>query len=129
MTLSLFPPKVTAADILIALRTRHPAKEWIYVEEVRAGTGHDYANQWDNQTRKFVGGRGEKAIAQRLDAWALQMWSPGAIVAYEVKVSRGDFLREISPIHRADRIRAPLMVIHGALPQLSFGPLSTRITG
>jgi dipeptidyl aminopeptidase/acylaminoacyl peptidase len=41
-----------------------------------------------------------------------------------------DFLREISPIHHVDRIRAPLMVIHGANdPRVPIGEAEQIVTG
>ena len=41
-----------------------------------------------------------------------------------------DFLREISPIHKVDRIRAPLMVIHGANdPRVPVGEAEQIVEG
>lgn len=89
------PPKLTARQVLDALRKeRHLPNQWVYVEEVRAGTGYG-TTTWNDGALKFTRGRGADAVEQRLDAWALQLWNPGAIIAYEVKVSRSDFLHEI----------------------------------
>jgi dipeptidyl aminopeptidase/acylaminoacyl peptidase len=42
----------------------------------------------------------------------------------------GDFLREISPIHKVDQIRAPLMVIHGANdPRVPVGEAEQIVEG
>lgn len=85
--------RLTSRQVLDAVRTRHSAVEWIFLEEVRASTGWGSVT-YDGNGR-YRTGRGEKAVEQRLDAWALQLWSPGAILAYEVKVSRADYLREV----------------------------------
>lgn len=62
-------------------RHRHPdtyRKEWIFLRELCTGTG---------------GGGGQNYI----DAFAMNCWPSTGYVrtAYEIKVSRGDFLREI----------------------------------
>ena len=87
------PPKLTSREITAALARRHPAKEWIFIEQVRASTGFGVSG-WSPQG-EWRTGRGAAAIEQSLDAWAMQLWSPREIHAFEVKVSRGDFLREI----------------------------------
>lgn len=73
---------LTAKDIVKALRYLHPQRphgEWIFFEELRIGTGY-----------------GPDA-EQRLDAWAMHTWPSTGLerVAYEVKISRSDFLAEI----------------------------------
>lgn len=70
--------------ILKALRRRHPEKEWAFFEELRAGTGY----------RNVAAGLNPE---QRFDAWAMNLYPSKNFVriAYEIKVSRSDFLREI----------------------------------
>jgi hypothetical protein len=69
--------RLTAAEITAALHRRHRAPEWIFVSEVSTGTG--------------AGAIG------RIDGWALNCYPSKRMVriAFEVKVSRGDFLRDI----------------------------------
>ncbi len=76
--------KITAGVILDALRRRHSGGEdvnserWAFFDELRFATGG------------FNGG-------QAIDAWAMAVWpSMGwETFSYEIKSSRGDFLREI----------------------------------
>lgn len=80
-----------ARDVLKALHAKHcggidPQAQWVFFEELRVGTG------W----RKPVGEVGEDR-EQRMDAWAMNLWpSRGFLaIAYEVKVTRADFLHEL----------------------------------
>lgn len=92
-------PKLTTRQVLDALATRYLPHEWIYIEQMRAATGFGVP-AWDGEAYRT--GRGEEAIEQTLDAWAMQLWSPREIHAFEVKVSRSDFLRELKdPTKRA----------------------------
>lgn len=76
--------------IIKALRRRHPEKEWAFFEELKAGTG------WSN-ARWGVEGKVEGNPEQRFDAWAINLYPSKQFlrIAYEIKVSRSDFLREI----------------------------------
>lgn len=69
---------LTTKQLLGFLRKRHSEYDkWVYVEELTTATG--------------------SADATRIDAWAMHCW-PSARherIAYEVKVSRGDYLREM----------------------------------
>jgi hypothetical protein len=67
-------PKMSADAVLDAIESRYPLKEWAFIREVANGTG------W---------------ITNRLDAWSIHFWSPGEIIAFEVKVSRADFKHEL----------------------------------
>lgn len=75
-----------AADVIAALRHCHRPPEWVFFDELRAGTG--YAADAE----------------KRLDAWAIRCYKTAlkrgqptghVRVAYEVKVSRSDWLREL----------------------------------
>ncbi len=86
-------------DILDALRLRHAtqanglSRAWIYAEEVRVSTGFAPLG--------VRGGSGTTAIRfggdQRIDAMALHTWPSKKYrrVAYEVKATRTDLLREL----------------------------------
>lgn len=65
--------------IVQALRSRHLGDSWAFFRELRVGTGY---------------GSGAE---QRIDAWAMNLWPSSGLerVAYEVKISRGDFLTEL----------------------------------
>jgi len=79
-----------AADVLAALRRRHEDRSrWVYVEELRVGTGY---NNWDRSDPWRM------CWEQRIDAWAMAVWPSDKFerVAYEVKVHRSDFLRELA---------------------------------
>lgn len=71
--------------MLDALRLLHPVGSWAFFEELRAGTGY-------RSTAKGINPE------QRFDAWAMSLWPSKNFerVAYEVKVSRADFLRELA---------------------------------
>lgn len=85
-------PKLSSRQVLDALARRYPLREWIFIEQLRAATGFGVP-RWTSELGYHTG-RGEDAVEQTLDAWAMQLWSPREIHAFEVKVSRGDFLRE-----------------------------------
>jgi hypothetical protein len=75
--------------ILKALRRRHLEKEWAFFEELRAGTG--YRKSWAST------GPVPDNPHQRFDAWAINLYLSKNFlrVAYEIKVSRSDFLYEL----------------------------------
>ncbi len=72
-------PAFTACEIGQFLRSKYPAPEWVFFEEVRLGTGYG------------------RDVEQRIDAWAMNTWpSKGFLkIAFEIKVYRSDFLREM----------------------------------
>jgi hypothetical protein len=80
-----------SSDVLRALRQRHGkgegAAEWAFFEELRVGTGYQTIETRATGTNP----------EQRLDAWAINLYPSKNFlkVAYEVKVSRADFLNEI----------------------------------
>jgi hypothetical protein len=67
----------SANDILQVIKQRHPSPDWVYFEELRGSTGY--------------------LVDQRIDAWAMHTWpSKGFLsIAYEVKISRSDLLKEL----------------------------------
>jgi hypothetical protein len=75
--------------IIELLKLRHPAPEWAHFVEMRFGTG-------------FGGGGG-------MDFYAFNLWPSKKFhrVAYEIKVSRGDFTREL--LNPKKRERAEMM--------------------
>jgi len=70
--------------ILKALKERHPENQWAFFRELRVGTGYRNVKKGLNPE-------------QRLDAWAINLYPSKNFlrIAYEIKVSRGDFLREM----------------------------------
>lgn len=76
----------TEAQVIEALRNRFPQPEWAMFTGVANGTG-SHANRW-------------------ADAVAMNLWpSRGLeIVGFEVKVSRGDMLRELKDPRKADEV-------------------------
>lgn len=83
--------KPTTRNVLDALRDRHPPGRYAFFEELRCGTGFRSYRRTDDRE-------------QRIDAYVLCMWESDQhrALAYEVKVSRSDFLRELKkPAKRA----------------------------
>jgi hypothetical protein len=71
---------------------RHPSQSWIFATEVNTHTGYAHQHQ---------GGPGG---IRRIDAFALALWPSKNFqrIAYEIKVSRTDWLNEIKdPMKRA----------------------------
>ena len=86
---------VNTAIMLKALKRRHPETQWAFFEELRAGTGF----------RKTWADTGPEADnpEQRFDAWAINLYVSMNYmrIAYEIKLSRRDFMREMSdPLKR-----------------------------
>lgn len=83
--------KFTAGQIVNILRDWHHEKFWLFIKELRIGTGYG------------------KEAEQRVDAWAMTIMPHKGFkrIAYEVKVSRNDFLHEIE--HWRKRRRALLL--------------------
>lgn len=82
---------MNADEVYEAIKRRHPLPEWVLIRELRLGTGFDYG-AWDEEAKEYV----KAGIDQRIDAWALNCY-PGQKfkkIAYEIKVSRGDFFHE-----------------------------------
>lgn len=75
--MSLFPEKPTAAQIVRHLQERHSGEEWATFTELADGTG--------------------SMKGRTIDFYALNLWPSKAYLsaAYEVKISRSDFRREL----------------------------------
>lgn len=73
------PARLTSNDLLDAVRSRYAPPEWHCEAEVT------------------LGGR-------RLDVLALNMWGARryCVVGFEIKVSRGDWMRELAAFHKAE---------------------------
>ena len=84
---------VTIADIEMALARRHPIdKGWVFATKVYTSTG---------ATANNSGGLGG---LRQIDAFAMAVWPSMNYqrIAYEIKVNRADFLRELrDPAKRA----------------------------
>ncbi|WP_062105225.1 hypothetical protein [Bacillus niameyensis] len=87
-----------AKNIVSALAKRHGAtdvntagKEWAFFEELRAGTGYRTFDYKKGKVKPFN-------PEQRFDAWAINLYpsKQHERIVYEIKVSRSDFLSEIS---------------------------------
>lgn len=76
---------MNARDVTTLLATRHPAPAWVFLTEVRTQTG-------------WLGGKNAAAGERYLDAFAMHLWPSKGYrrVAYEVKVSRSDWLQELA---------------------------------
>ena len=70
---------ITAKEIIELLRNKHPQPEWILFSECKTGTGF------------------KKEGRSRIDGWCINTFpsSKHLKIAYEIKVSRQDFLSEI----------------------------------
>ena len=80
---------ISVYDIHRVLRKRYPPPEWVYLEEVRLGTGY---------TGFFLKGYGKAVKAeQRIDGLALNCYESKRWkrISFEIKISRADFLKEV----------------------------------
>lgn len=79
-----------------ALRSRHNTSDWVFATEVKTATGTVQAYS-----------RGGVCSERFIDAFALNLWPSKKFwrVAYEIKVDRGDFIRELEdPTKRAQAL-------------------------
>jgi len=84
------------SDISKVLRSRHNSSEWIFVTQLKTATGGVQSYSRDGYTR-----------SRFIDAFAMHLWPSKKFwrVAYEIKVSRTDFLKELKePKKRAQAI-------------------------
>ena len=85
--------KLTASDLLDAIAARYEAPEWHLESEVTLGS-------------------------RRLDVVALNMWKARdyRIVGFEIKVSRGDWLRELSAFQKSEEWMAVVDAFYVVTP-------------
>lgn len=78
-----------AAQVVSILKQRHPFPEWLFIPELRLGTGYSYGQRGDY--------RGIP-VEQRIDAFAMHCWPSKKFerIAYEIKVHRGDWIKEMA---------------------------------
>jgi hypothetical protein len=94
---ALWRPEMTASEVLDVLGQGYEQRaganqEWVFLRELRVGTGAEQV-EWDvDQGRHVKAGWG-----QYLDAFAINCWPSKGFrrVAFEVKVTRSDFLHEL----------------------------------
>ena len=74
---------MNSKDIVALLRRHYAGNGWVFFEQLRLGTG------WRNVTNPTV--------EQTIDGWAMNTWASKKLVrlAFEIKVTHSDFLREI----------------------------------
>ncbi len=74
---------MNSRDIISLLRKHYSGEGWIFLEELRLGTG------WSNVANPTV--------EQRIDGWAMNTWVSKKLIrlAFEIKITHADFLREI----------------------------------
>lgn len=76
------------ACIVEALRRHHSDPvQWCFIPNLRMGTGY----------RAYTAGINLSNVEQSIDAWAMALWPSLKFekIAYEIKVSRHDFFREL----------------------------------
>lgn len=95
------PSPVSSKDIVKALARKYGdngrSNEWAFFSELRAGTGY-----------KWGRGKRDHNPEQRLDAFVMNLWPSKQFIriAFEIKVSRQDFLNEIkAPEKRATALK------------------------
>lgn len=77
-------PAMTHAQVVDRLAARHPLPEWVFIREFSPNTGF---------------------VRNLIDAFAMHCWPSQSWrrVAYEVKVSRSDYLREVADPDKRER--------------------------
>lgn len=91
-------PTITADTLLDVIERKHEPPQWIFLRELRLGTGY----------KQYYAGSAEIDPYQRIDAFAMHCYPSKKWhrIAYEVKISRGDFLHEIkNPDKREPALR------------------------
>lgn len=83
---------MTSKEIIKALKEYYKdTRQWAFFEELRVGTGY---REWDRHEQKYKADNPE----QRIDAWVVNCYKSQGFkkIAFEIKVSRSDFLYEIA---------------------------------
>lgn len=106
--------KLTSTMVLDVVQKLYSGGGWAFIRELRLGTGRAKRAGWKNQP---------KHIKQRLDALAYNTWpSAQEIVAFEVKVSRSDFLAELhTPGKRAAGLSLSNRFYFVTTPGVAYG--------
>lgn len=113
---------VTAREILAVLRRHHDPRAWLYVEEVRCGTGYDIDARWVRApNHRHVR---NSTWERRIDAFAMCLYPSRNFerIAYEVKVSRSDFLHEISQPEKRTMAMSLSNLFYFAVPEGLVSP-------
>jgi len=86
---------MNADDIYRALQNRHKLPEWVLIRELRLATG-DYRWRQPSLNPPRVNRRWRCDAMQRIDAFAINCYEGKEFmkIAYEIKISHGDFIRE-----------------------------------
>ena len=76
---------MNSSEVIERLNEKYPPPQWAFFAELRVGTG--YKNRKEGKNPE-----------QRMDAWAINCYPSKqfATIAFEVKVSRSDYLHEIA---------------------------------
>lgn len=89
----------TESELLAALKHfRHSdPRQWVFVPRLRVGAGFGQVFRWRDRTLAEQVPNPLERVEQTIDAWAMDLWPSHNFrkFAYEVKVSRQDFFREV----------------------------------
>jgi hypothetical protein len=97
---------MTTESVLARLRERYPWPEYVFFDELRLGTG------WELNS------------AQAIDAWVLNTYPSQAFtsIALEIKVSRGDFLKELKHPEKRQAALQLSSLFYFVTPEHMVGP-------
>ncbi len=87
---------MTSSDILMRLKKEfNDTRQWAFFKELRVGTGY---REWDQVGCCYDPNNPE----QRIDAWVINCYPSKKYekIAFEVKISRNDFLNEIKNLNK-----------------------------
>lgn len=127
------PLKMTSHRVCELLHQRHQPPQFACWTEMRGGTGYS----------GYIRHPHDSAIDQRIDFFAINTWpSQAGCIAYEIKVDRGDWLRELKQPRKrlfAERVAhecyfaAPWGIIRpDEVPEgwglIVVSPVSTKLT-
>jgi hypothetical protein len=82
---------IKASEIKKLLKLHYSDHGWVFFDELRLGTGY-YSH------------RLKIDVEQRMDGWAMNTWPSSNFLslAFEIKISRSDFTRELRRPHKRD---------------------------
>lgn len=103
--------QISTRHCLNALRRRYKAEEWALVVELPVGAKRTSAENRRSEALHKQGAETDwdprNNTDSRIDVWAMHLWHESQTIAFEIKVDRGDFERELS---NPDK-RAPAMAL------------------